>query len=60
MSILMNSGLWVIVIIPAVVAFMFGIFVTINIIADVSMRTHTPNTNSVGHTVRLKVLPGNG
>jgi hypothetical protein len=56
----MNSGLWVIVIIPAVVAFMFGIFVTISIIADVSMRTHTPNSNSVGHTVRLKVLPGNG
>jgi hypothetical protein len=56
----MNSGLWIIVIIPAVVAFVFGIFVAISIIADVSVRTHIPNSNFVGHTVILRVLPGNG
>jgi hypothetical protein len=53
----MNTGLWIIVIIPAIVTFMFGILVTINIVIDVSTRTHVPNSNSIGHTVALRVLP---
>jgi hypothetical protein len=56
----MNSGLWIVVIVPAIVAFMFAILVTINIIIDVSARTHVPNSNIVDHTVRLRVLPSNG
>jgi beta-lactamase regulating signal transducer with metallopeptidase domain len=55
----MNSGLWIIVIIPAIIAFIFAIFVTVNMVIDISARSHALKSKIVGHVVRLKVLPGN-
>jgi hypothetical protein len=53
----MNSGLWIIVIIPAIVAFIFAVLITVNMVIDISARTHMLNSKVVGHVVRLKVLP---
>jgi hypothetical protein len=55
----MNSGLWIIVIIPAIIAFLFAILVTVSMVVDISARTHMLNSKVVGHVVRLKVLPSN-
>jgi hypothetical protein len=55
----MNSGLWIIVIIPSIIAFIFAIFVTVNMVIDVAARSHIVNSKIVGHVVRLKVLPDN-
>jgi hypothetical protein len=37
----MPSGIWLIVIIPAIVAFLFGVYVTFNMLDDVSNRGET-------------------
>jgi hypothetical protein len=55
----MNSGLWIIVIIPSIIAFIFAIFVAVNMVIDVSARSHTIDSKIVGHVVRLKVVPHN-
>jgi hypothetical protein len=55
----MNSGIWIIVIIPAIIAFIFAILVTVNMVIDISARTHMLNSKVVGHVVTLKVLPSN-
>lgn len=55
----MNSGLWIIVIIPAIIAFIFAILVTVNMVIDISARTQMLNSKVVGHVVRLNVLPSN-
>ncbi len=37
----MASGVWLIVVIPAVIAFLFGIYVTVSMINDVANRDQT-------------------
>jgi hypothetical protein len=55
----MNSGLWIIVIIPAIIAFIFAVLVTVNMVIDISARTHMLNSKVVGDVVRPKMLPSN-
>lgn len=56
----MISGLWLIVIIPAMLSFIFSVWVTINIMADVAEREapQLASRQNMGQgVVKLKVPP---
>ena len=53
----MASGLWLIVVVPAVVAFLFGIYVTLSMINDVANRDETV-TDPLQGTIRGGPPPG--
>jgi hypothetical protein len=55
----MISGIWLIVILPVVVAFLFSLWVAIIMIIDVSGRHHLSGTNVVGNQARIKIPPSN-
>ena len=54
----MISGIWLIVILPVVVAFLFSLWVAIIMIIDVSGRHHL-SANVVGNQARIKIPPSN-
>jgi hypothetical protein len=59
----MNSGMWFILVIPAAIVFIFCLWVTISIVADVSNRSRQLELkDTVGHTVTVKSIkpPING
>ncbi len=56
----MTSGIWLIFIIPAVLSFVFSVWVTISIVADVAERgaSQLALRQNIGQgVVKLKVLP---
>jgi hypothetical protein len=55
----MYSGVWVIVVVPAVLAFVFSIWVITSVLMDLSVREQVQLKYTVGHTVRMKVPPPN-
>lgn len=55
---IMAMGIWVVLVIPAIVAFVFGIWVLYNIMVDVSIR-ETASLTVVGpDRVRIHIDPG--
>jgi len=56
----MYSGVWVIVVVPAVLAFVFSIWVITSVLMDLSVREQVQLKYTVGHTVRMKVPPPKG
>jgi hypothetical protein len=54
----MASGMWVVLVIPAILAFIFGAWVLYNMIADVSAREASPFTVVGPDTIRMQVKPG--
>ncbi len=53
----MASGIWIVLVIPAVLAFIFGVWVFYNVLADVSERGFSPFEVVGPDTVRMKVGP---
>jgi hypothetical protein len=56
----MYSGVWVIVVVPAVLAFIFSAWVIISVLMDNSEKEQSQLKYTVGHTVRMKVPPPKG
>jgi len=54
----MASGIWVVLGIPALVAFIFGAWVLYNIIVDVSTREPSPFTAVGPDTIRVQIKSG--
>ena len=54
----MAIGIWVILVIPAIVTFVFGIWVLYNIMVDVSIRETAPLTVVGPDRVRIHIDPG--
>ena len=54
----MASGIWVVLVIPAILAFIFGVWVLYNMIADVSTREASPFTAIGPDTIRMQIKPG--
>ena len=54
---LMSGGMWVVLVIPAVLAFLFGVWVFYNMVADVSQREESPFTIVGPDTIRMKIEP---
>jgi hypothetical protein len=54
----MNSGMWVILIIPSIIALIFSVFVTIGIIGDISNRAkNLQQKHTVGPVIVLTPPP---
>jgi ascorbate-specific PTS system EIIC-type component UlaA len=53
----MSGGMWVVLVIPAILAFLFGVWVFYNMVADVSQREESFYEIVGQDTVRLKVEP---
>jgi hypothetical protein len=53
----MSGGMWVVLVIPAVLAFLFGVWVFYNMVADVSQREESPFTIIGPDTIRMKIEP---
>jgi len=56
----MYSGVWVIVVVPAVLAFIFSVWVITTVLMDLSAREQLQLKYTVDHTVRMKVPPPKG
>ncbi|HEX2558016.1 MAG TPA: hypothetical protein VHK86_06810 [Nitrososphaera sp.] len=54
----MASGIWVVLVIPAILAFIFGAWVLYSMIADVSTRETSSFTMVGPDTVRMQIKPG--
>jgi hypothetical protein len=54
----MASGIWVVLVIPAILAFIFGAWVLYSIIADVSVREVSPFTVVGPDTIKMQIKPG--
>ena len=54
---IMAMGIWVVLVIPAIVAFVFGIWVLYNIMVDVSSRETAPFTVVGPDRVRIHIDP---
>lgn len=54
----MAGGMWVVLIIPAIIAFVFGAWVLYSIMVDVSTRESSPFTVIGPDRVRITVDPG--
>jgi hypothetical protein len=58
LKICMSGGMLIVLIIPAILAFIFGAWVMYNVMVDVSNRNATPPYTIVGpDTVRVRVEP---
>lgn len=53
----MASGIWIVLVIPAILAFIFGVWVFYNMLADVSERGFSPFEVVGPDTVRMKIGP---
>jgi hypothetical protein len=53
----MLEGIWAVVIIPAILAFIFGTWVMYNVMVDVSNRNIPPYTIVGPDTVRIRIEP---
>ena len=54
----MASGMWVILVIPAIIAFVFGAWVLYSVMVDVSERDESAFTVIGPDTVRANIRPG--
>ncbi|MEO9320212.1 MAG: hypothetical protein ABI361_06030 [Nitrososphaera sp.] len=54
----MAGGLWIIIVIPAVLAFLFALWVTASMVNDVSHRDESGFTIIGPDGVRQQVVPG--
>ena len=54
----MASGIWLVLVIPALLAFIFGAWVLYNMIVDVSTRETSPFTAVGPDTIRVQIKPG--
>lgn len=52
---LMVSGIWMLLVIPAIIAFVFGIWVFYSMVTDVSKRETSPISVVGPDTIRMKV-----
>jgi hypothetical protein len=52
------SGIWVVLVVPAILAFIFGAWVLYSMITDVSTREASPFTIVGPDTVRVQIKPG--
>ena len=57
-NIAMASGMWVVLVIPAIIAFVFGAWVLYSIMIDVSEREISPFTVIGPDRVRINIEPG--
>ena len=53
----MVSGIWMLLVIPAIIAFVFGIWVFYNVVIDVSKRETSQFTVVGPDTIRMKIDP---
>ena len=51
----MISGVWMLLVIPAIIAFVFGIWVFYSMVADMSKREISPISVVGPDTIRMKV-----
>jgi hypothetical protein len=52
----MASGIWMLLVIPAIIAFVFGIWVFYSVVIDVSNKRETSPFTVVGpDTIRMKI-----
>ena len=54
----MTGGMWVVLVIPAIIAFVFGAWVFYSMVIDVSEREISPFTVIGPDRVRITVEPG--
>ena len=54
----MASGMWVVLVIPAIIAFVFGAWVLYGMMIDVSEREVSPYTEIGPDSVRANMEPG--
>lgn len=54
----MASGIWVVLVIPAIIAFVFGAWVLYGMMIDVSEREISPFTVIGPDRVRINIEPG--
>ena len=54
----MASGMWVVLVIPAIIAFVFGAWVLYSMMVDVSEREISPFTVVGPDRVRINIEPG--
>ena len=54
----MASGMWVVLVIPAIIAFVFGAWVLYSVMVDVSEREISPFTVIGPDRVRINIEPG--
>jgi hypothetical protein len=54
----MASGIWVVLVIPAIIAFVFGAWVLYGMIIDVSEREGSPFTVIGPDRIRANIEPG--
>jgi len=54
----MASGIWVVLVIPAIIAFVFGAWVLYSVMVDVSERETSPFTAIGPDRVRANIDPG--
>jgi hypothetical protein len=53
----MASGIWMLLVIPAIISFVFGIWVFYSVVIDVSKRETSPFTVVGPDTIRMKIDP---
>lgn len=53
----MAAGIWVLVVIPAIIAFVFGVWVLYSIMLDVSEREDSPFTVTGPDRIRIRIDP---
>jgi hypothetical protein len=51
----MVSGIWMLLVIPAIIAFVFGIWVFYSMVTDVSKREASPFSVVGPDTIRMKI-----
>ena len=54
----MASGMWVVLVIPAIIAFVFGAWVLYNMMIDVSERAVSPHIERGMDSTRSVIEPG--
>jgi hypothetical protein len=54
----MASGMWIVLVIPAIIAFVFGAWVLYGMMIDVSEREVSPNTERGMDSARTNIEPG--
>jgi hypothetical protein len=57
MIVSMPSGIWMLLVIPAIISFVFGIWVFYSVVIDVSKRETSQFTVVGPDTIRMKIDP---
>ena len=54
----MASGIWLVLVIPAIIAFIFGVWVLYSVMVDVSQREDSAFSVTGPDRVRINIEPG--